>query len=57
MFSIVRTAFSYKKFGDGMEVFGRRIFDDPNASPLDFWRIFLQFNLASLVGGGGISPV
>ena len=46
--SIIRTGFGHEKFGAGIEAFWRRIIDDPNALPPEFWQLFLQSNLTAL---------
>ena len=46
--SIIRTGFGRKEFGAGIEAFWRRIIDDPNAFPPEFWQLFLQANLTAL---------
>ena len=42
---IIRTGFGREKFGAGIEAFWRWIFDDPGASPPEFWQLFLQTSL------------
>ena len=46
--SIIRTGFGRGKFGAGIEAFWRRIIDDPNAFPPEFWQLFLQYTLTAL---------
>ena len=46
--SIIRTVFGRENFGADIEAFGRRIIDDSNAFPPEFWQIFLQSNLTAL---------
>ena len=46
--SIIRTGFGREKFGAGIQAFWRRIIDDSNASPPEFWQPFLQSNLTAL---------
>ena len=43
--SIIRTGFGREKVGAGIESFWKRIIDDPNAFPPEFWQLFLQSNL------------
>ena len=45
--SIIRTGLGREKFGAGIESFWRRIIDDPNACPPEFWQLFLQSNLTA----------
>ena len=46
--SIIRTGIGREKFGAGIKAFWRRIIDDPNAFPPEFWQLFLQLNLTAL---------
>ena len=46
--SIIKTGFGREKFGAGIEAFWRRIIDDPNAFPPEFWQLFLQSHLTAL---------
>ena len=46
--SMIRTGFGREKFGAGTEAFWRRIINDPNAFPAEFWQLFLQSNLTAL---------
>ena len=46
--SIIRTGFGREKIGAGIEAFWRRVIDDPNALPSEFWQLFLQSNLIAL---------
>lgn len=46
--SIIRTGFGRENFGTGIEAFWRRIVDDPDAFPSEFWELFLQSNLTAL---------
>ena len=46
--SIIRTGFGREKSGAGIEAFWRRIIDDPDAFPPEFWPLFLQSNLTAL---------
>ena len=43
------------EFGHGMTVFWRRIVDEPDAFPPQFWQLFLQPSLTAL--GGNNLPV
>ena len=45
---IIRTDFGREKFGAGIESLWRRIIDDPNAFPPEFWQLFLHPNLITL---------
>ena len=40
--SIIRTQFSQKHFGAGIEASWRRMVDEPDAFPSEFWELFLQ---------------
>ena len=46
--SIIRTGLGRENFGAGIEAFWRRIIDDPNAFPPEFWQLFMQSNLTAL---------
>ena len=48
--STIWTGFEREKFGAGIEfeAFWRRIIDDPNAFPPEFWQLFLESNLTAL---------
>ena len=48
MQSIVRTGFRLEKFGAGIEAFWRRIIDDLNAFPPEFWQLLMQSNFTAL---------
>lgn len=47
--SIIRTG-GRKKYGAGIEVFWRQMFDDPGAFSPDLWQLFLRSNLTALGG-------
>ena len=40
--SIIRTQFGQEQFGASIEAFWRRVVDDPDAFPPEFWELFLQ---------------
>ena len=46
--SIIRTQFGQDHFGAGIEAFWRRMVDEPDAFPPEFWELFLQSNLTAL---------
>ena len=48
--STIWTGFGREKIGAGIEfeAFWRRIIDDPNAFPPEFWQLFLEYNLTAL---------
>ena len=39
--SIIRTDIGREEFGSGMTAFRRRIVDEPDAFPPEFWQLFL----------------
>ena len=45
---VIRTGFGRKKFAASIEAFWRRIIDDPNTFPPEFWQLFSQSNLTDL---------
>ena len=44
--SIIRTQFGEEHFGAYIEAFWRRMVDEPDAFPPEFWELFLQSNLS-----------
>ena len=49
--SIIHTDMGREEFGKGMTPFWRKIVDEPDAFPPEFWRFFLQLSLTSLHKG------
>ena len=52
---IIRTKFGQEYFGAGIEAFSRRMVNEPDAFPPEFWELFLQSNFTAL--GGKCRPV
>ena len=46
--SIIHTGIGREEFGKGMTTFGRKIVDEPDAFPPEFWQLFLQSSRAAL---------
>ena len=46
--SIIHTTIGREDFGKGMTAFWRRIVDEPDAFPVEFWQLFLQSSLTVL---------
>ena len=46
--SIIYTAIGREEFGRGMSAFWRRLVDEPDAFPPEFWQLFLQSSLTAL---------
>ena len=46
--SIIQTDIGREEFGSGMTAFWRRIVDEPNAFPTEFWQLCLQLSLTAL---------
>ena len=40
--SIIHTDIGLEEFGNGMTAFWRKIVDEPDSFPPDFWQLFLQ---------------
>ena len=46
--SIIHTDIGMEEFGRGMTAFRRRIVDEPDAFPPEFWQLFMQSSLTTL---------
>ena len=46
--SIINTDMGREKFGRGITAFWRRLVDEPDAFPPEFWQLFLQSSLTAL---------
>ena len=46
--SIIHTDIGREEFGRGMTAFWRRLVDEPDAFPPEFWQLFLQPSLIAL---------
>ena len=46
--SIIHTDIERKAFGRGMTAFWRKLVDEPDAFPPEFWQLFLQSSLTAL---------
>ena len=46
--SIIDTDIGREEFGRGMAAFWRRLVDEPDAFPPEFWQLFLQSSLTAL---------
>ena len=46
--SIIHTNIGREEFGRGTTAFWRRLVDEPNAFPPEFWQLFLQSSLTAL---------
>ena len=46
--SIIHTDIGREEFGRGMTTFWRRLVDEPDAFPPEFWQLFLQSSLTTL---------
>ena len=53
--SIIHTDIGREEFGKGMATFWRKIVDEPDALPSEFWQLFLQPSLTAL--GGRCRPI
>ena len=46
--SIIHTSIGREEFGKGMTAFWRRIVDEQDGFPVEFWQLFLQSSLTAL---------
>ena len=51
--SIIHTDIGREEFRKGMAAFWRKIVDEPDAFPPEFWQLFLQSSMTALGGNAG----